>query len=752
MYVTPSGQGRVDICTNGVSPTASVLSTSVCPVNTWTHLAGTYNGTNLQIYFNGSLQGSVPASGKLFSGVDDVGIGAKLGGVNNGNVQTLFAGRIDEAALFSRALNSNEIENIYVSGLCVIPPAISAQPANTMVLPGHQVTLSVGALGGQPLSYQWYFDGTNITGATTSSINITNANAGQSGLYSVIVSNAGGFIASSNAVLTVLPPPTCVPVPTGVVSWWPLESNVVDSVGGNNGTIVGSPIFSPGKVGSGLLLNGNNQFVRVPDSLSLHLSNAISIEAWIYPTNYGFYSAVLSKFDAAGGINQASWVMYLDPSGLGRFDISTDGVEPTASVYSSNICPLDAWTHVAGTYDGTNLQIYFNGSLQGSVSASGSLFPGTDDVGIGAKLGGVDNTQVQTLFAGIIDEPTIYNRALTPAEILGIYFADSVGKCPFVLPPSITSVQPGFQKVSPGASVTFTSAFVGSPPLNFQWELNGVPIPGATNQSITVPNVTTANAGNYSLVVSNSVSSAVSSNALLEVALVAVFANNHLLTTNHYSFTNSVNVSLVDFYPNGLIFYTLDGTSPTPDSTLYTGPFTITSNCVIRTLGFDPDFVQSAVSDPITIQIIPIVILTTGTPGGGSILVNPSGPSHPSNTIVSVTAVPSNGWTLLQWLGDLGGTNLSNNVIMDRNKSVQAIFGTTVGNAVGSGGGSIVFNPPGPVYPYGTVLRATAVPQPGNFFVDWGDAASGDTNPFLFPVTNANSTISALFFMHFGQR
>ncbi len=130
-------------------------------------------------------------------------------------------------------------------------------------------------------------------------------------------------------------------------------------------------------------------------------------------------------------------------------------------------------------------------------------------------------------------------------------------------------------------------------------------------------------------------------------------------------------------------------------------------------------------------------------PGGGNITLNPTNTSEVANTVVTLTATPSNGWTFLQWLGDAAGTNASTSVIMDRAKSVQAIFGTTVSNLVGNG--SIVFNPPGGIYPFGTILQASAIPQTGNSFVLWGDSASGTANPLAFRVTNANPGLSALF-------
>src|SRR6266481_3773317 len=75
----------------------------------------------------------------------------------------------------------------------------------------------------------------------------------------------------------------CVPATSGMVSWWPGESNTLDVVGTNHGTAYNSVTFAPGMVGFSFNLNGTGAHVRVPDSPSLHFSNALTIEGWIFP-------------------------------------------------------------------------------------------------------------------------------------------------------------------------------------------------------------------------------------------------------------------------------------------------------------------------------------------------------------------------------------------------------------------------------------------------------------------------------------
>ncbi len=121
-----------------------------------------------------------------------------------------FAGLLDEPSIYNRALSSNEITAIYnagTSGKCALPPTILVQPTNQTVAAGGTATFSVSANGTQPLTYQWSFDGTNIPGATNTSLTLTNVESIQAGTYIVQVANVAGLTTSSNALLAVNAPP-----------------------------------------------------------------------------------------------------------------------------------------------------------------------------------------------------------------------------------------------------------------------------------------------------------------------------------------------------------------------------------------------------------------------------------------------------------------------------------------------------------------------------------------------------------------
>jgi hypothetical protein len=188
----------------------------------------------------------------------------------------------------------------------------------------------------------------------------------------------------------------------------------------------------------------------------------------------------------------------------------------------------------------------------------------------------------------------------------------------------------------------------------------------------------------------------------------------------------------------------LDGSTPSFLSSQYASAFPVSQSAVLRAIGYRADFLEYGELDPITILIVPASSLSAGSAGGGSVTLNPPGGSYPSNTVVSLTAVPNPGWKFLKWLGDADGSSVTTNVTITRNKAVQAVFGTALQTTAG-GGGSVVLNPPGGMYPYGTVVRLSAIPTTGNQFGIWGNAASGNVNPLFFLVTNANPTVSALF-------
>ncbi|UCD20301.1 MAG: zinc-dependent metalloprotease [candidate division WOR-3 bacterium] len=132
--------------------------------------------------------------------------------------------------------------------------------------------------------------------------------------------------------------------------------------------------------------------------------------------------------------------------------------------------------------------------------------------------------------------------------------------------------------------------------------------------------------------------------------------------------------------------------------------------------------------------------------GGGSVNINPPGPSYSPGTSVEVTAIPDAGWEFVVWTGDLTGNANPDTILIDYDKVVTANFQTlncTLNiNIVGNG--EVLREPELPYYPRGDTVWLTAVPDTGWAFNNWGGNLWGTTNP-NFIVMNGDKTVIAYF-------
>jgi endonuclease/exonuclease/phosphatase family metal-dependent hydrolase len=87
-----------------------------------------------------------------------------------------------------------------------LPPVITAQPQSQTTVVGSNVTFTVSVTGSPPFTYQWKLNSTNLAGATSSILSLTNVTLAQSGTYSVAITNGVGFTNSQAAILTVNEP------------------------------------------------------------------------------------------------------------------------------------------------------------------------------------------------------------------------------------------------------------------------------------------------------------------------------------------------------------------------------------------------------------------------------------------------------------------------------------------------------------------------------------------------------------------
>jgi hypothetical protein len=523
--ILPGGAFELTLAPFGTSGSMIVVaSTNHLAPNQWTYVAATYDGSSVKVYVNGVLDTQVAYNLGIFPSTDAIGIGAAVGGAGPGGNGGAWAGRIDEISLYNRALSDTEVHDIFAAsgaGKCspVDLPTIVSQPTNTTVTVGTDGIFRVSATGTTPLFYQWRRQGTNLPSATADTLTLHNVQLTDAGTYAVTISNRAGIVSSSNAVLTVNSGIPCFGPPPDIASWWAGEANANDAIGVNNGTLMNGAGFASGIVGQAFSFDGVNDHVRIPDHPSLHFSNGLTIECWLFPTDVSAYHEVVSKWDMVGAVNQMSYTSGIQPDGTFGFTLSPSGSAASMIlVKSTNAVPVNQWTHVAGTYDGSSVRVYINGVMQNQASYNLGIFPGTNALGIGAAIGGGAPGDAISLFKGKIDEISLYSRALSASEIQSIVAAGSSGKCKIPVPPTIAS-QPASRTVIVGSSATFAVGASGTGPLSYQWAREGVPLAGATDSSLTLSNIQLANAGRYAVVVTNAQGSVTSSNAVLTVNL-----------------------------------------------------------------------------------------------------------------------------------------------------------------------------------------------------------------------------------------
>ncbi len=123
------------------------------------------------------------------------------------NADIEFQGNVDFANGYLVALGvNNGLKAFKINSGSLSLPTILTQPAGGAWFEGTSPTLRVVADSTSPLSYQWYYNGTQtIAGATSASLTLTNIQASQAGDYMVRVSNTGGYRDSQTATLSTLP-------------------------------------------------------------------------------------------------------------------------------------------------------------------------------------------------------------------------------------------------------------------------------------------------------------------------------------------------------------------------------------------------------------------------------------------------------------------------------------------------------------------------------------------------------------------
>lgn len=235
----------------------------------------------------------------------------------------------------------------------------------------------------------------------------------------------------------------CFIVPAGLVSWWPGDGNFDDVVGGNHIANLSGVTFDAGVVGQGFKYTGQNaQYMEVLPASNLHVPH-FTVELWATKVEPGendgdrFGTSLFVKSTTETPWTQLPISYAMQWRGLDDRITATVIFQddpphygsPPIRLVSASQFPLPRTVHAALTYDGQVARLYVNGNVEAEfVAGPRSVVYGPGNLAIGSNQAWARNLGWRRTHNGIIDEFGIFDRALSQAEIQGIYNAGSTGK------------------------------------------------------------------------------------------------------------------------------------------------------------------------------------------------------------------------------------------------------------------------------------------------------------------------------------
>ncbi|MBI5386663.1 MAG: hypothetical protein HZA90_18485 [Verrucomicrobia bacterium] len=393
----------------------------------WHHVVGTWDGFALRLYVDGALQATTPL---LIAALNTrpLNLGFAWG---NGYPCRFFRGQMDEVAIHNRALDVSEVASLYAArsgGMCRTPPVI-IQPAQLLDgIVGRSYSQTLSAMGGTP-PYSYRI----VSGSLPSGL-IADVLSGE--LWGT-PNTAGTFVftirardsqsvegerAFTNNIAA------CTPRPAGLIGWWTADSGADDLAGINHGTLEYNAGYDAGHVGRAFVLDGTDDAIRLFGSSVGALditTNRLSVGAWINlaatnPPSTGYQCIFDKAWDGSPNGYELAMVQ-----GKLQFWLATTAA--TRGFALTNVdFPLQRWVHVMGTYDGSMVRLYVNGVEQAAAPLTGNILHNTHDACIGNdNWPGSRNYGVN----GLLDEVSVFNRALSASEVAALFLAGAAGQC-----------------------------------------------------------------------------------------------------------------------------------------------------------------------------------------------------------------------------------------------------------------------------------------------------------------------------------
>ena len=381
----------------------------------WTHVALSYDSTTGEaIFSNNGVANVYDLSGYTYVPTSSQGFRIGCGENEVAAGAFYWNGYIDHVQLWDNALTASEIAQNYADVIGEV--VITEQPEPVTVVAGQPATLSVTALNAT--DYQWYKDGSPLSGETGDTLVISDVQLSDEGQYNCQVSNTVDT-KTTNTVLLLT---------KRQMAEWRLDGDLTDSVGIYDATRVNDSSYTTGIVDTALDNTGvtvdPNNVIEVSYDPFLN-SKDFTISTWVKLTGGAFtYRTVVSQRDqytpAAGYIiyanNNDHWEVWLGVDG-GWYIID-----------AGQIYFYDQWINVAVAYDSEtkDVLVSVDGTLHYDNIGSYTYIPASSQ---GLRIGCGENETASGAFymTGEIDHIQLWDYALDAYDVAQMY-ADISGQ------------------------------------------------------------------------------------------------------------------------------------------------------------------------------------------------------------------------------------------------------------------------------------------------------------------------------------
>lgn len=213
-------------------------------------------------------------------------------------------------------------------------------------------------------------------------------------------------------------------VDTSLVGWWKLDdgsgTTATDSSGnGNGGAITGTVSWTTGHINGALTFNGTNTAVNMGTPSALNLTHVGTIACWVNFSNAQLsahpWPMIVGNGDWGNDLN--GYMLAVNSAFGGEGQIIFQVLNAATGDYV--VSPLQysdgAWHHLCGTWDGTTLTLYVDGTSVGTTPQTNDAVSGVYPFVMGRNAAAADS-----YFNGLLDDVRVYNRALSSTEVAAL--------------------------------------------------------------------------------------------------------------------------------------------------------------------------------------------------------------------------------------------------------------------------------------------------------------------------------------------